>query len=224
MHDIEFVEESQILEALRELKLMKDEGIINNIGISGYPVDFLYKVAKQCVDDQDIGSLDVIMSYSNGCIQNEKLFGYYDRFIGECGLKKVLNGSILSMSLLRSGATHDFHPASKGLKDKMQEVAQGLKPVELADLATKFAYKRWLFDTNKANELGSAPSLQPNSKCSIVLGVSNVEELEAAIKNYTEVKERIYENENEKLFSKVQKELGEHLNETWRSGIHRDLD
>lgn len=221
MHDIEFVDEVSIIEAVKELKLMKDEGIIRNIGVSGYPVDFLYKIALQCKNEPDIGPLDVVMSYSNGCIQNEILFEYYEKFLVDCGLKKILNGSILSMSLLRSGKTYDFHPASKELREKVEQVADDLQKednVELADLATKFALRRWLFDTqSQAN--ATVDNLEWNKNCSIVLGVSNIEELNVAIENYGYVKSRKGEAQDERLFKKVKQNLGDFFNDTWNSGI-----
>ena len=48
MHDIEFVEPDQIMDALKELHLLKSEGLIKNFGISGYPVKFLYEIALRC--------------------------------------------------------------------------------------------------------------------------------------------------------------------------------
>ncbi|KAK6456617.1 D-threo-aldose 1-dehydrogenase [Scheffersomyces xylosifermentans] len=224
MHDIEFVEEEDILSALEELRLLKDEGLIKNFGVSGYPVKFLHKIALESTKREKIGPLDAILSYSNGCIQNTRLFESYDEF-NDCGIKKLSNGSILSMSLLRSDITHSFHPASKELKDKVYEIAQTLKKehngLELADLATRFALKKWLFDTI-AQKLENKNDLQWNEATSIVLGVSNVDELKTAISCYWQVKSNL-DNINEKdveLFDKVKKLLGEeHFNEVWPSGI-----
>ena len=44
MHDIEFVEPDQIMDALKELHLLKSEGLIKNFGISGYPVKFYMRL------------------------------------------------------------------------------------------------------------------------------------------------------------------------------------
>lgn len=204
MHDIEFVDETQVYEALAELKALKEEGLVKNIGVSGYPVELLYEVAVQC-QRGSIGPLDAILSYSNGCIQNTILFEYYDKFV-EAGVRKLMNGLILSMSLLRLGITHAFHPAPQALKDSVHEVSQWLLKqhnVELADLATRFALKQWLYREGKREERNA-----------IVIGVSNLDELHAAIANYKEVNER----DDDELVSEVQKRLGPHLNETWASG------
>lgn len=215
MHDIEFVPEEQIYDALRELVLLKQEGVVRNIGVSGYPVEFLLQVARACTTHKDIGALDAVMSYSHGCIQNTRLFDLYDAFF-ECGIKKLMNGSILSMSLLRSGVTHSFHPALAQLKEKVADVAQTLlreDEVELADLATRFALKRWLFQTQPQ----SSSDLEWNKKCSVVLGVSSVQELTDAVAGYGLVQQN--KVDDEPLFAKVQLLLGPHMNEAWESGI-----
>lgn len=213
MHDVEFVEEAQIYEALRELKLLKDEGKVRNFGISGYPVDFLLKVSTKCVSEPEIGALDAILSYSHGCLQNTRLFDIAQDFFTDSKLTKLMNGSILSMSLLRSGKTHDFHPASEELKKAVYDVAQTLQledGVELAELATRFSLKKWLFES----ELGA------ENKTSIVLGVSNLEEWNSALESYWKVANGVDAEKDEQLFAKVQKLLGSHLNETWKSGLH----
>lgn len=217
MHDIEFVSESDIFGALRELARLKRQGLVRNIGVSGYPVDFLLAVAQKSQATPEIGALDAILSYSNGCIQNEVLFDHYQAFL-DAGVRKVMNGSILSMSLLRSDVTHAFHPAPQALKDRVYDVAQELQlqNVELADLATRFALKRWLFDTAEGTE-----GKESNPRTAIVLGVSTIEELAVAIDSYWRVKEG-RDDGDEALFAQVRELLGHHFNETWASGIERN--
>lgn len=225
LHDIEFVSEQETYEALKELVALKKEGVIKNIGVTGYPVDYLLKIAIGCKTTYaaEIGPLDAILSYSNGCLQNTKLFDAQDDFLNKAGVTKVFNGSIISMSLLRSGKTHDFHPAPQDLKDVCDQIAQKLlkeDQVELADLATKYAIEKTLF-TDKVDK---DKKLVWNKDFSVVLGVSSVEELTSAIEGY----EYVQANENakeHKLYERVQLELGpEHLNETWASGIEHPLN
>lgn len=211
MHDIEFQTAQAVIDALRELQELKKEGKVRNIGVSGYPVSFLLDIALKWKEVNNGEPLDAVLSYSNGCLQNRILFDYYERFKSEAGVKKVLNGSILSMSLLRSAKTHDFHPASSELKQRVYEIASELKSndekndgVELAELATKYAIAEWLI----------------KYKESIVLGVSNVEELNLAIDVYENLQKTGLTSEDKKLIDKVQHDLGMHMNETWPSGLH----
>lgn len=216
MHDVEFVEEEHVYEALKELRQLKDEGIIRNFGISGYPVQFLLRVAQNCNDQYfaDIGPLDAVLSYCHGCLQNTKLFDVEEGFFRDAGVRKLMNGSILSMSLLRSEKTHDFHPAGEELRAKVDSVARAFKNngVELANLATRYAFRRSLF-TNEKDETGF---LKWDRRYSVVLGVSSVDELNSALKDYSDVK---VDDHEEPLYAEFQAQLGHHFNETWSSGL-----
>lgn len=212
LHDVEFVPMEQSLEALKELKLLKDEGIIRNFGLSGYPVEYIYQLTKHCAHSEpSIGPLDAVLSYCNLNLQNTILHDYWPRWKHEAQLKMINNGSILSMSLLRSQETREFHPCSDQLRQLATEAAKycSQKGVELADLATRYAISEWL------------------NKGSTVLGVSDVNELEAALKSYWTV---LHNNgklsqDDQTLISHIQTNIfGPHMNEQWPSGIpHSEL-
>ncbi|KAG5418743.1 hypothetical protein I9W82_003461 [Candida metapsilosis] len=207
MHDIEFVTIDEVIEALKELQSLKDEGVVRNIGVSGYPIHFIYEVAMKWKQSNSKGTpLDAVMSYCHGCIQNNTLFDYETKLKTEAGVGKIMNGSILSMSLLRSQPTHVFHPASTALKVKVDELAHNLKSekgVELAELATKYAIYEWVV----------------KRKSSIVLGVSNLHELNVAVDAFELLKHNNGLDETDaKLIKQFQSDLGDHFNETWPSG------
>lgn len=206
LHDVEFVEEKETLGALAELHKLKDEGIIRHFGLSGYPVPYLHHLAVQATRIPEIGPLDAILSYSNFNLQNEILRDYIPKFYEEAKLKKLLNASILSMSLLRSGSTHSFHPASEELKKACGDTAAKLQEkhgMELADLATRYAIREFLPHGN------------------VVLGVSTVEELKNAIDQYWKIKDDEVDDTEAVKF--VRDSLGAHFNETWESGIKHDF-
>lgn len=220
MHDVEFVTEEETIEALRELVQLKKEGLIHYLGITGYPVDYLYHIALLCNTKYvlEIGPLDAILSYCHGCIQNTRLFDMYNVFFDKTLVLKLLNGSILSMSLLRSGKTHDFHPASDSLKTTVRDIADTLLTednVELADLATRYAISKWLFLLQQTKSDGT---LKVNPNTATVLGVSSVDELNSAIQSFDKV-ELNTDNTDDELYEKFQKALGSHFNESWDSGI-----
>lgn len=205
LHDIEFVEENMIFEALTEMKKLKDEGVVLRFGISGYPVDFLYQIAKKCKDIETIGPLDNILSYCNLNLQNLTLEKYYNKLTEECMVKTVSNGSILSMSLLTAGETKPFHPCSSELRERCSSAAKFLadEGIDIADLATKYAICHWL------------------QRGPTVLGCSDVVEVEHAFKNYKELIENGGLTKREQdLVTHVQENiLGELMNSTWDSGI-----
>lgn len=207
LHDIEFVPLKDTLEALKELKSLKDEGIIKNFGLSGYPVDYLRHVTKRCADEEpEIGPLDAVLSYCNLNLQNVLLEQQADSWKLESQLKMINNGSILSMSLLRAQETKKFHPCSQELRQVAATAAEYTKEngVDLADLATRYAISRWL------------------GKGSTVLGVSTLKELQEALKNYWIVLDNggSLNAEDTRLVDHIQKNIfGSHMNETWKSGI-----
>lgn len=207
LHDIEFVPYQDTLEALKELKALKDEGVIKNFGLSGYPVEYLRTVTYRCAQQEpEIGPLDAVLSYCNLNLQNTLLEEHYSKWKQESQLKLINNGSILSMSLLRSQETKKFHPCSPKLRSLAQSAASYCQEndVELADLATRYAIAKW------------------RGKGSTVLGVSNLQELKEALQNYwiVENNDGLLNDADVKLVSHIQTEIfSSHMNETWASGI-----
>ncbi|CEP63910.1 D-arabinose 1-dehydrogenase (NAD(P)(+)) ARA2 LALA0_S09e05248g [Lachancea lanzarotensis] len=207
LHDVEFIETKQVLEALKELRVLKNDGIIHNFGISGYPVEFLLSVAQQSREIAEIGPLDAVLSYANLNLQNTLLEDAFLRFKDEAQVKVVENGSILSMSLLRAQETLQFHPCSPELRERAQRAAQyaAAQGKDLATLATKYALSRWV------------------DRGPTVLGVSSIHELEIALQSYWDVVDR----ETHELSASDVKDVnyiqetifGDRLNETWQSGI-----
>lgn len=203
LHDVEFVQTSQIYTALKTMMELKKEGIIHNVGISGYPVDFLYQIASAVPAVAGIGPLDIVMSYCNMCLQNNTLLKYYDKFM-QTGIKLLDNASILSMSLLRAQETRSFHPGPSELKNRVAELATEFKnkQVDLAELATRYAIREWIGKNGRT-----------------VIGVSNVAELNSAWEQYQLVVSGKLDEDDSKRVQYAQSFLGEHFNETWSSGI-----
>ena len=212
LHDVEFTTVKESIEALTELRKLKDEGIIRNFGLSGYPLEYITKlvihVREEC--SSEIGNIDAVLSYCNLNLQNTLLNQYSTELFNQ-NLKVVCNASILSMSLLRSSETRYFHPCSDNLKECAEEASQYCEDndIELADLATRYAFSQWL---------GKGPT---------VIGVSNLDELKHALSNYWEVKNRggNLSDEDIKMIKNIQKNIFlEHFDETWNSGIeHPDI-
>ena len=155
-HDVEFVSEAEVLEAVRELYRIRDEGLeqqgqqkeerqqqqqqqqqrkIRYVGISGYPLPVLLRLAK-VIRAETGRPLDIIQSYAHFTLQNTCL-GDDDTLAGfrDAGVAVVPNASPLGMGLLRSvgvpvGAKGDFHPAPPELRERVRRAAKFVEELE----------------------------------------------------------------------------------------------
>ena len=114
-HDIEWGDIHQVIdEALPVLREYKAQGMIGYIGVTGYDLDLLEKVAieEQC---------DTMMTYCNYDLQNRKLLPVAKR-LAEHGIG-VFSDSPLAMGALTSKGAPDWHPADSVFLARAQEVA-----------------------------------------------------------------------------------------------------
>lgn len=191
VHDVEFGSPENVLEAIRAAFELKDAGKAKWVGICGLPLPVLTKAAIYA--RKQLGRpIDVVLSYCNLTLQNQLLLEFESK-LRDAGVKEILNASPLSMSLLRSQPTHDFHPASKKLRDTADEIGEWLasQGIEFADVATQFAFAKW-----------------PNST---VVGLRTVGEIDAALEN----RKTGLHNPDDKFWAEIQHRFGDHLNMIW---------
>ena len=202
-HDVEFVSKEEVLGAVKELRLIRDEGgTVRYIGISGYPVSVLCELAEQILHETG-EPLDAVMSYANFTLQNTKLQSEGLPRLLAAGVDVVPNASLLSMGLLRSqgppvGGMGDWHPAPHGLRQAVRAASQFTDShgEKLEVVAIRFALENWLHEGPKVgvmlNPLASSSIYQsesfPHQKFSVsVMGVSNMEELDEIIRVWRSV-------------------------------------
>ncbi|EMD61211.1 hypothetical protein GGP41_010110 [Bipolaris sorokiniana] len=196
-HDVEFVSATEVLEAIKELRRIRDEeGTIRYIGISGYPLDVLGDLAELIL--RETGEpLDAVQSYANFTLQNQELAGKNGVLrLKNAGVDVVPNASILGMGLLRRegipvGALGDFHPAPSDVREavrKASEFCDGYgERIEV--IAIRFALETWISAGALCGSKGDPASGLPwqhesiddvgGSKLGVsVIGVSRAEELE----------------------------------------------
>ncbi|KZZ95469.1 Aldo/keto reductase [Moelleriella libera RCEF 2490] len=194
-HDVEFVSPAEVLEAIQELRRLRDLGLVRYVGISGYPVETLVSLAEMILE-QTGEPIDAVMSYSNFCIQNDRLGrdDVLDRF-QKAGVECVLNASMLGMGLITTrgadnGPMASWHPAPPKLREACRNLSiiAGQAGESLEEIAIQWALENWArigsrFGTSVYPQtlLGDAKvdRAQLPTKIGIsVMGVSNVEELE----------------------------------------------
>ena len=108
-HDIEFDSPELVLnETLPALARIKESGKARSIGVSGYPLAALERMAEEF-------PLDVVLSYCHGNLLDRSLF---DELQPRCAARgqAVLNASILHMGVLTTAGPPPWHPAPDEVK------------------------------------------------------------------------------------------------------------
>ncbi|USP74053.1 hypothetical protein yc1106_01327 [Curvularia clavata] len=196
-HDVEFVSPAEVLEAVKELRRIRDEeGTIRYIGISGYPLDVLGDMAELIL--RETGEpLDAVQSYANFTLQNQHLAGARGILrLKNAGVDVVPNASILGMGLLRRegipvGAMGDFHPAPSSLREAVHKASAFCDNYgeRIEVIAMRFALETWISAGALCGSQGDPASGLPwqhesiddvgGSKLGVsVIGVSRAQELE----------------------------------------------
>ncbi|THV75470.1 Aldo/keto reductase [Aureobasidium pullulans] len=146
-HDVEFISDAGVVEAVRTLWEFVEQGKIRYVGISGYPIDKLVRVARLC--KEKLGRpLDIVQNWGQLTLQNTKLRTEGLRQLGEAGVKMVCSSSPLNIGLLRAqgvpiGRLGDWHPAPSDLRLAVSKAADLVaeKGDDLASLALRFAVR-----------------------------------------------------------------------------------
>jgi D-arabinose 1-dehydrogenase len=193
-HDIEFVSDEETVTAVKELRRIRDqEGTIKYVGISGYPLDVLCRVAQRILDETG-EPVDAVMSYANFTIQNTTLLTKAMPLFLAAGVKVVPNASPLGMGLLRKVGPPDWHPGGADLRDAVKRVSDFCDEHEdrIEVVATRYALERWLREGSAVGARGDPASGVPYRRETVdqvgggklgvsVIGVSNDAELTKAM-------------------------------------------
>ena len=195
-HDVEFVSPDEVVEAVKELRRIRDEdGTIKYIGISGYPVPTLCALAER-INDETGEPLNIVMSYANFTVQNSTLLTQGIARLQAAGVDVVPNASPLGMGLLRQCGPpvigEDWHPSPMGLRAAVQQASKfcDSHDEKLEVIAIRYALETWLREGSRVGSRGDPASGVPWERESneqnlggkrlgvSVMGVSNSAELE----------------------------------------------
>ncbi|KAJ7477088.1 Aldo/keto reductase [Mycena galericulata] len=135
--------DQRILDAFAELQKMKNEGLIKNIGITGYPLYTLLRIALLILHTPPFKPVDVILSYSNLTLQSSTFLQFVPDLMGRAQVRQLLAASPFSMGLLTGVAPPPWHPASPALlaatiRASEEATARGRS---LANLATGYCIR-----------------------------------------------------------------------------------
>ena len=133
LHDIEFVPGRIILEeAVPALHRLKEQGKIRFCGISGLPLQLFETLLPQI-------EVDAILSYCHYSLNDTSLLSLLP-LLNQRGVGLV-NASPLSMGLLSTRDTADWHPAGRELKLACRKAAEycAAQGADIAKLAVQYS-------------------------------------------------------------------------------------
>jgi D-arabinose 1-dehydrogenase len=147
-HDIEYVTDDEAVTAVGVLFDLAQEGKVHYVGISGYSLDKLVRVANMAREKYG-RPLDAVQNWAQLTLQNTRLQTEGLELFQDAGVDCVFNSSPLCIGLLRDGGVPvgslgDFHPAPAGLREAASKASKWLESHgdNLASLALRFAISR----------------------------------------------------------------------------------
>ncbi|BBQ84696.1 MULTISPECIES: aldo/keto reductase [Enterobacteriaceae] len=132
-HDIEYGDLSQLIdEALPTLRALQQDGVVGHVGITGYTLDLLERIATE-------QQVDTVMAYCTWTLQDRRL-GDVARRLNQAGIG-VLNASPLAMGLLTRDGAPQWHPAHTDVQRVCRAVTAlcDRNGVNIAQAALQFA-------------------------------------------------------------------------------------
>ncbi|KAK1143974.1 hypothetical protein N8T08_005883 [Aspergillus melleus] len=155
-HDVEFVSMEEAIEAVGALFELSEKGQVRFVGISGYSIDRLVRIAHT-VQKQYNRPLDIVQNWAQMTLQNTRLERDGIPALRGAGVSTICSSSPLASGLLRagdvpSGKLGDWHPAPDGLRRAVKQASNWVEKQgsTLAGLALRFSLAR----ANRASKNG----------------------------------------------------------------------
>ncbi|KAJ3892566.1 Aldo/keto reductase [Lentinula edodes] len=133
--------DQKILDAFAELRKMKEKGLIRSIGITGYPVATLLRLALLIFHNPPYEPIDVLLSYSHISLQNSTFAEFVPHFRRRAKVKQLVAASPFSMGLLTPSIPH-WHPAPEGLRKAVTKARAEYGGDGFIDAALAYSIRR----------------------------------------------------------------------------------
>lgn len=168
--------DQEVLGAIAALRELQERGIVRKVGICGYPLPTLLRIAVLVLHTTG-KPLDIVMSYSHLNLQNRTFEAFKPAFLERAKVKQVVSASPFSMGLL-SPKPPAWHPASDEIKVAVakafamhnERIGEGSTSPTISELALGYAF-------------GQALKAQTPT----VIGLSSVEEVHACARIWQQV-------------------------------------
>jgi aryl-alcohol dehydrogenase-like predicted oxidoreductase len=170
--------EQSILDTFAALRELQVEGKIRKIGIAGFPLPYLLRLAL-LIKEQSGRPVDIIQSYAHQTLLNSTLSDGYITAFEKAGVKQVVNAAPLAMGVLTTQGGPDWHP----IRD-----VEGGKYYEATRDAVKLCQDKGTTLEAVASDFGYRPVHQGDGRLvPVAIGCKNLEEVHRALESYGRV-------------------------------------
>jgi len=162
--------ERKVLAAIDEMRRLQNEGLIKNVGISGFPLPSLLRIALLVLHTPPYKPLDVVLSYSHLHFQNTTFKAFAAPLYNRAKVRQLIAASPLNMALFTNiSELPSWHEAPPKLRDAVALARQTHAdwPGGIVDLALGYAFRT----------AGSMPGGVP-----VALGLSTPQEVHECMK------------------------------------------
>lgn len=159
LHDIEFGRKETVLEGIRALHDLKQQGKVRFIGVTGFPTALL----SETIEAND---LDVTLSYCHGNLLNGRMDSDLAPIVKAKNMG-LINASVTHMGILTPQGEQPWHPAPDTVKKAGRAAAQlcDERGENLAELAIQYALQNEYADVTL---LGTRDSAELNSSLKLL--------------------------------------------------------
>jgi L-galactose dehydrogenase len=134
VHDVEFGDAQQIIdETLPAMRQLQQQGKARYIGITGYPLKVLRRIAEAT-------PVDSILSYCHYNLMNTRMDDVLTPFARERGIG-LINAAVLHMGVLTQSGPPAWHLASPEVREAGRKAAEFCSShgLDIADVAMRFS-------------------------------------------------------------------------------------
>lgn len=170
----------QILSALAALRTLQSQGKIRKVGIAGYPLPLLLRLAH-LIQHETGQPLDIVQTYGCQTVQNPALEAGYLEAFRQAGVGRVMNAAPLAMGLLTSGGGQAWHPAKRsggGLAEGCAAAARKAEEMggKLEVVASRYGYRDLTLSGEKGGE-----------RVPVVIGCKDLGEVHRTLRSFADV-------------------------------------
>jgi aryl-alcohol dehydrogenase-like predicted oxidoreductase len=168
--------DDNILEGLRTLAELRESGKVRKIGIAGYPLPTLLRLALLARENGL--TLDIVQTYAQETIVNPGLTSGYLAAFEEAGVREVTNAAPLAMGILTTSGGPEWHPA----RDEKDGVFEATRE------AAKIAEERGTTLENVALDYGFREiKMKDGRTVPVVIGCKSIYEIRRTVKGWRQV-------------------------------------